>query len=140
MAAISVQNVTKIFGRLAALRDVSCDFARGRCYAIFGDNGAGKSTLLRIIAGLARPTQGEVRFTDNGKISTGMNRANHPLNRSAILRTIGYMAHTSMLYDEMSAMENLHYFASLYGKPDENKLASKISLVELDPGLHRPVG
>ena len=59
--AISLQNVSKFFGRTAALRDVTISFARGRLYTLLGDNGAGKSTLLRLIAGLATATSGEIQ-------------------------------------------------------------------------------
>ena len=52
--------LVKQFGRFAALRGVSAEFAAGRLYAILGDNGAGKTTLLRVLAGLAQPTRGSI--------------------------------------------------------------------------------
>ena len=55
---ITVSNLVKQFGRFAALRGVTAEFAAGRLYAILGDNGAGKTTLLRTLAGLTRPTRG----------------------------------------------------------------------------------
>lgn len=140
MPAISLTGVSKLFGRFAALRDVSADFEAGRLCAIFGENGAGKSTLLRIIAGLARPTHGTVDFqTAEGK-RIGLFAADHDENRSAVLQNIGYMAHASMLYDEMSAMENLRYCATLFGISDEAHLAAAIERVGLDPKLDRRVG
>ena len=51
-----VENVSKLFGSFAALRQVSVDLLRGKCYVLIGENGAGKSTLLRVLAGLLRPT------------------------------------------------------------------------------------
>ena len=125
--AIVLYGVSKIFGRFAALREVSAEFAPGRACAIFGDNGAGKSTLLRVTAGLARPTRGAVELLGSRDLR-------------AVTGRLGYMAHSSLLYDEMSAMENLHYAASLYGIEDRERPAQWILAVGLDPGLERHVG
>jgi ABC-type multidrug transport system ATPase subunit len=124
--AISLQNVSKFFGRTAALREVTTSFARGRLYTILGENGAGKSTLLRLIAGLATPSNGSVSVFGT-------------LPREA-LGHIGYMAHASMLYDEMSALENLRYFAGLYGIEDEARLVDSLAAVGLEATLERRVG
>ncbi|HEV2113968.1 MAG TPA: ABC transporter ATP-binding protein [Terriglobales bacterium] len=140
MPAISLIGVSKLFGRFAALRDVSADFEAARLCAIFGENGAGKSTLLRIVAGLARPTHGTVSFEANGGKPIGLFAADHEENRPAVLQSIGYMAHASMLYDEMSAMENLRYCATLFGISDEAHIAAAIERVGLDPRLERRVG
>src|ERR1700688_2133497 len=97
---ITVSDLIKQFGRFAALRGVTAEFDSGKFHAILGDNGAGKTTLLRALAGLADPTRGAVSIL--GK------------NPREACREIGYMAHPSLLYDEMSGMENLRYFARLY--------------------------
>lgn len=125
-SSITVHNVIKQFGRFAALRGVTAEFDAGRFHAILGDNGAGKTTLLRAIAGLAQPTSGEISIF--GKTP-----------RHAC-RDIGYMAHPSLLYDEMSGMENLRYFAGLYGIAGDTRCAEVIRSVALDPELTRPVG
>jgi ABC-type multidrug transport system ATPase subunit len=125
-STITVRNVIKQFGRFAALRGVSAEFDPGRFHAILGDNGAGKTTLLRGLAGLAQPTQGTISIFGKSP-------------RDAC-REIGYMAHPSLLYDEMSGMENLRYFARLYGIEDDERCASVIRAVALDPELARPVG
>lgn len=123
--------VIKQFGRFAALRGVTADFSPGRLYVILGDNGAGKTTLLRTIAGLSQPTRGTISVLGAKEVKT-------------VRSQIGYMAHPSLLYDEMSGMENLRYFAGLYGIEDdavaEKRCREVISLVKLDPGLARPVG
>jgi heme ABC exporter ATP-binding subunit CcmA len=124
---IAVNNLVKQFGRFAALRGVTAEFAAGKLYAILGDNGAGKTTLLRMLAGLNRPTRGEIRI---------LGKDNH----RDVCREIGYMAHPSLLYDEMSGMENLLYYAQLYGLRDEARCADAIRHVGLDPELQRPVG
>jgi ABC-type multidrug transport system ATPase subunit len=124
---ISVSNLIKQFGRFAALRGISADFAGGKLYAILGDNGAGKTTLLRTLAGLTRPTSGQVTILGAG-------------NFHDVCHQVGYMAHPSLLYDEMSGMENLAYFARLYGIGDSSRCAEAIRAVGLDPDLSRPVG
>ncbi len=96
-----LQQVSKLFGSFAALRQVTVDLEPGRCYVLLGENGAGKSTLLRILAGLLRPSYGTVRVFGDSE----------PQQERA---RIGYMSHAPMLYDELTAQENLRYFASLY--------------------------
>jgi ABC-type multidrug transport system ATPase subunit len=125
-SAVIVSGVVKQFGRFAALRGVSAEFDAGKFHAILGDNGAGKTTLLRALAGLAYPTQGTIRMFGQD-----------PQDSS---REIGYMAHPSLLYDEMSGMENLRYFARLYEIAGDERCAEVIRAVGLDPQLTRPVG
>ncbi len=122
-----LKEVTKLFGRFAALRAVSAEFAAGRLYVILGDNGAGKSTLLRAVAGLARPTRGDVQVLGSAK-------------HRDITARIGYMAHAPLLYDEMDAMENLRYAARLYGINGAARCEEVIRMVGLDPALARRVG
>jgi ABC-type multidrug transport system ATPase subunit len=124
---ISVSNLIKQFGRFAALRGVSADFVGRKLYAILGDNGAGKTTLLRTLAGLNRPSSGQVTILGANKFRD-------------VCQQVGYMAHPSLLYDEMSGMENLAYFAQLYGIADGSRCAEVIHSVGLDPALTRPVG
>lgn len=124
---VSITNLIKQFGRFAALRGVTADFVPARLYAILGDNGAGKTTLLRTLAGLSSPTRGTV------------NMLGSPDPR-AIREQVGYMAHPSLLYDEMSGMENLRYFAQLYDIKDDQRCRQAIVAVKLDPDLVRPVG
>jgi ABC-type multidrug transport system ATPase subunit len=123
---ILVTNVVKQFGRFAALRGVTAEFEGRRFHAILGDNGAGKTTLLRSLAGLAHPTRGGISIF--GKTP------------QQACREIGYMAHPSLLYDEMSGMENLRYFARLYGINGDGRCVEAIRAVKLDPELTRGVG
>ena len=127
---VVAEGLIKQFGRFAALRGVSGEFAAGKLYVIVGENGAGKTTLLRIIAGLAQPTRGSLSVMGNARVKD-------------VRAQIGYMAHPSLLYDEMSGMENLHYFAGLYGIEGESanrKCRDVILSVKLDPELDRHVG
>jgi ABC-type multidrug transport system ATPase subunit len=125
--AITVSNLVKQFGRFAALRGVSAEFIGGKLYAILGDNGAGKTTLLRTLAGLNQPSSGEVTILGSRKFRD-------------VCHQVGYMAHPSLLYDEMSGIENLLYFARLYGITSRERCAEVIRAVALDPELMRPVG
>jgi ABC-type multidrug transport system ATPase subunit len=125
-AIITVTNLVKQFGRFAALRGVTAEFDSGKFHVILGDNGAGKTTLLRALAGLADPTRGAVSIL--GK------------NPREACREIGYMAHPSLLYDEMSGIENLRYFARLYDIAGDARCQQAIRSVGLDPDLSRPVG
>ncbi|MGB9203437.1 MAG: ABC transporter ATP-binding protein, partial [Terriglobales bacterium] len=124
---IAVTNLIKQFGRFAALRGVTAEFSCGKLYAILGDNGAGKTTLLRTLAGLNQPSSGAVTILGASKFHD-------------ICQQVGYMAHPSLLYDEMSGMENLAYFARLYGISDGSRCAEVIRAVGLDPNLSRAVG
>jgi len=122
--------VSKLYGSFAALRKVSVDFAVGSSTVILGDNGAGKSTLLRTVAGLISPSRGSVQVFGG--------EPNQQRRRMA------YMSHDAMLYDELSAIENLRYFASLQSGGFVCSCASSpemaLRAVGLDPALTRPVG
>jgi ABC-type multidrug transport system ATPase subunit len=122
-----LHNVAKLFGSFAALRQVSIELEQGRCYVLLGENGAGKSTLLRILAGLLEPSFG------TAKVFNGLD----PHQARA---RIGYMSHAPMLYDELTAVENLHYFSRLYpGRPSLSP-AEALRQVGLDPELRRTLG
>ncbi len=125
-----LDNVSRLFGRFPALRKVSVSFTAGCCYVLLGENGAGKSTLLRILAGLLEPTLGTARIFTHGQ----------PEKIADQRARIGYMSHAAMLYDELSATENLSYFAGLYRSCACLTPAEALASVGLDPLLDRPVG
>ena len=125
--AIRLSEIAKHFGRFAALRGITADFAPGKLYVILGENGAGKSTLLRIVTGLLAPTRGKVSVLRSEDL------------RSVAMR-VGYMGHAPLLYDEMDAIENMRYFAGLYGICDDGRCADALRRVGLDPKLTRRVG
>ncbi len=113
MNPVEVAGVWKFYGDFPALRDVSFSVESGACMALLGRNGAGKTTLLRIIAGLSRPSRGEVRIrgTENRQRTT---RA-----------SVGILGHGISLYDELSANENLKLFARMYGVADPARTAAQ---------------
>ena len=102
-AGIRFENIEKRYGGLYALRRVSLEIAAGECVVLAGRNGSGKTTLLRIAAGLVRPSSGSVTFLDSG---TG------PMQGAP---KVGFVGHATMVYDELTAEENLVLFARLLG-------------------------
>jgi heme ABC exporter ATP-binding subunit CcmA len=122
-----LESVSRLFGAFAALRQVTVDFAPGKCYVLLGENGAGKSTLLRILAGLLHPSAGKVRVFGD-------------LDPHAARARIGYMSHAPMLYDELTGLENLEYFRSLYQGSECLAPEDALRQVGLDPALPRPLG
>ncbi len=94
------ENIDKRFGGLFALRRVSFTIAPGECVVLAGRNGSGKTTLLRIAAQIVKPTAGQLTFPSADATPSAKGRP-------------GYVAHTTMVYDELSAEENLLLFAKL---------------------------
>jgi heme exporter protein A len=115
------ENVDKRYGGLFALRRVSFEIAPGECAVLAGRNGSGKTTLLRIAAQIVKPTAGKLSFP--GANSTP------PANG-----TPGYVAHATMVYDELTAEENLVLFAKLQNveKPADRaeELLREVGLID----------
>ncbi len=122
-----IQSVSRLFGDFAALRNVTLDLEPGKCYVLLGENGAGKSTLLRILAGLLLPSHGAITLFGNSTPTESRAR-------------IGYMSHAPMLYDELTALENLRYFRSLYSGQPTLAPEEALAQVGLDPALSRSLG
>jgi heme ABC exporter ATP-binding subunit CcmA len=111
------------------LKNIQLSVAAGSTVALLGRNGAGKTTLLRILAGLSKPSEGNVRV--NGA----------DVREQRTRRRIGVLGHGISLYDELSAAENLRIFAQLYGYADPAKRASewleRVGLERVRDGLVR---
>lgn len=102
--SVEVKQLVKLYGRTRALAGVSAAFDAGKVTVVEGPNGSGKSTLLHMLALLARPTAGTIKF---GKYD-GRRHARR------IRRHLGVLTHTSMLYPDLSGRENLAFYADLY--------------------------
>jgi heme ABC exporter ATP-binding subunit CcmA len=102
---VRLVDVSRHFGRRRALSHVTLTANRGDIVGLLGPNGAGKSTLLGIAATLVTPTSGEVRYGEHSS------RAGGP----ALRRQIGLLAHELHLYPELSARQNLEFFAEMHG-------------------------
>src|SRR6266567_692868 len=102
---LSLRSVTKRFGTLTALDDVSLEIARGEFFGLLGPNGAGKSTLMSLVAGLRPPNSGSLTL-DGTPITTA---------DAAGRVALGLVPQHIALYLELSAEQNLHTFGSLYG-------------------------
>jgi len=94
------ENIDKRYGGLFALRRVSFEITAGECAVLAGRNGSGKTTLLRIAGQIVRPTHGKLSFPGSNPQSAGNSRP-------------GYVGHSTMVYDELTAEENLLLFAKL---------------------------
>jgi heme exporter protein A len=94
------ENIDKRYGGLFALRRVTFEISAGECAVLAGRNGSGKTTLLRIAGQIVRPTHGTLSFPGSNLESSGNSRP-------------GYVGHSTMVYDELTAEENLVFFAKL---------------------------
>ena len=121
---LKVKNVSKNFGEIQALIDISFSITKGEIIALLGENGAGKSTLLRIISGYLEATQGEI-WLDNLEINQ---------DYLTFSKKCGYVQEISSLYDELTVYEYLYFVSNLRQIPKseiDEKIKKVISLLDL---------
>ena len=130
--ALRAESLSVAYGERWALRDVGVELAAGSTLAVIGPNGAGKSTLLRVLATLLRPGAGEVSV-----LGCALPRESWRLRGR-----IGYLGHSSLLYRDLEAEENLRFHARLFGLPDQGaeRIASLLERVGLAHRAHTRVG
>lgn len=128
---IRVSRLVKSYGPHPVLRGVNLHVQRGEFLTLVGPNGAGKTTLLRIIATLGRPTAGEIRV------------GGWPLPKEAdrVRSHLGLISHQPLLYAELTAEENLRFFARMYGLVEPaGRIQDVLGAVDLCDRQHDPVG
>ena len=126
---IDIQHLVKAYDLLPVLRQLTLQMSRGEFVALLGPNGSGKSTLLRMLCGLSRPTAGLIRIGG----------WELPHESAAVRAQIGLVSHKSLLYDNLSAYENLRFFAQLYNLPSvqiEPRIRTLMMQVELHKRTH----
>ena len=125
--AVIVEGLSKRFGRIEALRGVSFTVTPGQTYGLLGPGGCGKTTLIRLLLGVLRPSAG--RATVLGR----------PVPSPATAAIVGYMPQLPALYLELTARENVSFFASLYGVHSRAAVNEALALVELSECADSPV-
>jgi heme exporter protein A len=113
--SVTARSLTKLFGRHRALSSVDLTLRAGRLCAVLGPNGAGKSTLVGILSTLVRPTSGTVVYGESA-----------PLEPRDVRASIGVLAHESLVYGELTAVENLRFYATLYDVADGSRRATEL--------------
>lgn len=123
---IEIENLTKAYGYLPVLKRLSLVVDRGQFVGLLGANGSGKSTLLRLLSGLSKPTAGNIR----------VGGWQMPQEANAVRAQIGMVSHKSLLYDNLTARENLAFFSRLYGISDSTLLDNLLKRVGLEKRAH----
>lgn len=127
---VQIKNLKQQFGNNVVLNDIDFDVMKGEIIGLLGPSGSGKTTLIKNIVGMNNPSQGEVVVL-NVKIPS--------LN---VVKRIGYMAQSDALYEDLSALDNLLFFASLYGmksKEAKKRAYDILSLVHLENDVKKLV-
>jgi heme exporter protein A len=120
---IAVRKLVKRFGLKTVLRGLDFSVEPGEFVALLGPNGAGKTTFLRILASLSRPTMGQVNIAGYFL----------PHQAAAVRRSLGVVSHQPLLYGDLTAEENLRFFARMYDIRDaEKRIADVLGMVGLD--------
>jgi ABC-2 type transport system ATP-binding protein len=121
MSEIQVKDIVKKFGEFTAVDHISFDVDEGEIFGLLGPNGAGKSTLIRMLATLSQPTSGTATIGGYDIVKED----------SKVRTLIGLVSEKLIMYERLTAEENLRFFGKLYGVPDEEMKKSIVELLEL---------
>jgi heme exporter protein A len=128
--ALELRDVSKQFGDFQALRGVCLRVEPGDSILLYGPNGAGKTTLLRVLSTLARPSEGTVLYDGADVVA----------DPTAAKAAIGFVSHTTFLYGELTARENLEFVGKLFGLTDlPQRMAAVLDLFHLRERAETPV-
>ena len=130
---IMVQNLTKAFGNFVAVDDVTFDIKKGEIFGLLGPNGAGKSTTIRVLSTLTRPTKGTATIGGFDIVKQD----------NEIRKLIGIVSEKMIMYNRLTARENLWFFGNLFGMPREelnNRIDELLELVQLTKWAKAQVG
>jgi ABC-2 type transport system ATP-binding protein len=123
---VSIRNVSKVFGKQTVLENINLDIQKGEIFGFLGPSGAGKTTLVKQLIGLDLPTTGEIDLF--GKRMPSLD----------LIQKVGYMSQSDALYTELSAKENLEFFATLYGlkgSARKQRIQEVLEIVQLNEHL-----
>src|SRR6266581_1405762 len=131
MSAVEIRQLKKSFGLKPILRSVDLTLHQGQRMALLGANGTGKTTILRILAGLIKPSAGTISVLGLDII--------HDIQQ--IRRCVGFVSHQSYLYEELTVLENLLFFARMYTVPHTQERAHELlQRVGMERRVHERVG
>jgi ABC-2 type transport system ATP-binding protein len=131
--AITAKNLTKAFGEFIAVDRISFNIKQGEIFGFLGANGAGKTTAIRMLCGLSKPSSGEATVA-------GFDVSTQP---ESIKKNIGYMSQKFSLYEDLTVMENIRFYAGIYGLSDKDikeKSEQLLNHLHLDQEKNKLVG
>lgn len=131
MTAVTISNLSKSYQSRSVLADINFSIKKGEIFGLLGPSGSGKTTLIKMIIGMEKPNEGEVHVLDT------------VMPNLPVLNQIGYMGQADALYEDLTAKENLSFFATLYGlKKHERKfkIDQVLNLVDLQDHKDKKTG
>ena len=131
--AIRAQNLTKAFGSNVAINGLNLEVKKGELFGLVGPDGAGKTTIMRLLTAIMKPTSGEAWVEGHSILSEGED----------IKEKIGYMSQRFGLYEDLTVIENIHFYADLYGVPVRERperIKRLLSFSNLNPFTQRLAG
>ena len=114
MDAIKTDNLTKRFGDLTAVDSLNLTVAKGELFGLIGSDGAGKTTIMRMLTGIMDPSAGSASVMGRHTVREA----------EAIKEEIGYMSQRFGLYPDLTVLENIHFYADIYGLPEQRSARS----------------